>query len=71
MGAIYRSLEELPFYTLKLLKEVKLQLAKGPKNREVKHIDIARPYASEMKLLKPDLTKEFNKFHSESHSYSQ
>ena len=62
-------LEELPFYTskaeagVKLLKEVKLQLAKGPKNREVKHmIDIARPYASEMKLLKPALTKEFNQY---------
>ena len=59
-------LEELPFYKskaeagVKLLREVKLQLAKGPKNREVKHmIDIARPYASEMKLLKPALTKEF------------
>ena len=48
---------------VKLAKEVKLQLTKGPKNREVKHmIDIARPYASEMKLLKPALTKEFNQY---------
>ena len=43
------------------MKEVKLQLAKGPKNREAKHlIDIARPYASVVKLLKPALTKQFN-----------
>ena len=62
-------MEELPFYTskaeagVKLLKEVKLQLAKGPKNREVKHmIDIARPYASGMKFLKPALTKEFKQY---------
>ena len=62
-------MEKLPFYTskaevvVKLMKEVNLQLAKGPKNREGKHlIDIARPYASEIKLLKPALTKEFNQY---------
>ena len=62
-------LQELPFYTskadaeVKLLMEVKLQLAKGPKNREVKHmIDSARPYATEMKLLKPALAKKFNQY---------
>ena len=55
------SLEELPFYTskaeagVKLLREVKLQLGKGPKNRELKHL-------IDMKLLKPALTKEFNQY---------
>ena len=45
------------------MKEVKLQLTKGPKKREFKlFIDIAIPYASEMKLLKPTLTKEFNQY---------
>ena len=60
-------LEELQFYTskaesgVKLSKEVKLQLAKGPKNREVRHlIDLARPYASGLKLLKAALTKQCN-----------
>ena len=52
-------LADLPFYTskaetgVKILKEVKLQLAKRPKNCEVKHlIDIARPYAFVMKQMK-------------------
>ena len=45
----------------KLLKEIELQLAKGPKNRGFKLlIDIERPYASEMKLLNPALTKKFH-----------
>ena len=62
-------LDEIPLYTSKAeagvmsLKEVKQQLANRPKKHKDKHIiDIARPYASEMKLLKPALTKEIIQF---------
>ena len=45
------------------MKEVKLQLAEGPTIREVKRlIDIERPYAYEMKLLRPAHTKEYNQY---------
>ena len=48
---------------VKLLKQVKTELARGPKPREVKHLkEIARPFASNMKLLKPSLVKEFNQY---------
>ena len=48
---------------VKLLKQVKTELARGPKPREVKHlVEIARPFASNMKLLKPSLVKEFNQY---------
>ena len=62
-------LEDLPLFNsrteagVKLLKQVKTELSRGPKAREVKHlVEIARPFASEMKLLKPSLVKEFNQY---------
>ena len=62
-------LEDLPLYTsnaeagVKLLKEVRKELSKSPRVREVNQlIEIARPFASDMKLLKPALTREFNQY---------
>ena len=62
-------LDDLPFFNsqteagVKLLKQVKTELARGPKPREVRHlVEIARPFASNMKLLKPSLVKEFNQY---------
>ena len=62
-------LEDLPLYTsnaeagVKLLKEVRKELSKNPRVREVNQlIEIARPFASDMKLLKPALTREFNHY---------
>ena len=62
-------LEDLPLYDskaeagVKLLKQVRKELVHSPRVREVNRlVDIARPLASDMKLLKPSLTREFNQY---------
>ena len=62
-------LEDLPLSTsnaeaeVKLLREVRKELSKSPRVREVNQlIEIARPFASDMNLLKPALTREFNQY---------
>ena len=62
-------LEDLPLYDskaeagVKLLKQVRKELVHSPRIREVNQlVDIARPLASDMKLLKPSLTREFNQY---------
>ena len=62
-------LEDLPLYDskveagVKLLKQVRKELVHSPRIREVNQlVDIARPIASDMKLLKPSLTHEFNQY---------
>ena len=62
-------IEDLPLYDskaeagVKLLKQVRKKLVHSPRVREVNQLlDIARPLASDMKLLKPSLTREFNQY---------
>ena len=62
-------LEDLPLYDnkaeagVKLLKQVRKELVHSPRIREVNQlVDIARPLADDMKLLKPSLTSEFNQY---------
>ena len=62
-------LDDLPLYTSKaeagvtLLKAVRKQLISSPKVRQVNQlVEIARPFAENMKLLKPSLTREFNQY---------
>ena len=61
------SLEDLPLYDsnaeagVKLSKQVRKELVHSPRIREVNQlVAIARPLASDMKLLKPSLTRECN-----------
>ena len=63
------SLEDLPLYDskaeagVKLLKQVRKELVHSPRIREVNQlVAIAHPLASDMKLLKPSLTREFNQY---------
>ena len=60
-------LDDLPLYTSKaeagvtLLKAVRKKLISSPRVRQVNQlVEIARPFAQDMKLLKPSLTREFN-----------
>ena len=62
-------LDELPLYTSKaeagvtLLKAVRKKLISSPRVRQVNQlVEIARPFAQDMKLLKPSLTREFNQY---------
>ena len=62
-------LEDLPLFTsnaeagVNLLKEVRKELIKSSKVREVNQlVEIARPVASDMRLMKPALTREFNQY---------
>ena len=62
-------LDDLPLYTSKaeagvaLLKAVRKKLISSPRVRQVNHlVEIARPFAQDMKLLKPSLTREFNQY---------
>ena len=62
-------LDDLPLYTSKdeagvtLLKAVRKKLISSPRVRQVTHlVEIARPFAQDMKLLKPSLTREFNQY---------
>ena len=61
--------DDLPLYTSKaeagviLLKAVWKKLISSPKVRQVNQlVEIARPFAQDMKLLKPSLTREFNQY---------
>ena len=61
--------DDLPLYTSKaeagviLLKAVRKKLISSPKVRQVNQlVEIARPFAQDMKLLKPSLTREFNQY---------
>ena len=63
------SLDELPVYDshakagVKLLKEIRKELLQSPAVREVNQlVEKARPLASDMRLLKPCLMKEFNQY---------
>ena len=62
-------LDDLPLYKLKaeagvtLLKAVRKRLISSPRVRQVNQlVKIARPFAKDMKLLKPSLTREFNQY---------
>ena len=62
-------LDVLPLYTSKaeagvtLLKAVRKKLISSPRVRQVNQlVEIARPFAQDMKLLKPSLTREFNQY---------
>ena len=62
-------LDDLPLYTSKaeagvtLLKAVQKKLISSPRVRQVNQlVEIARPFAQDMKLLKPSLTREFNQY---------
>ena len=62
-------LDDLPLYTSKaeagvtLLKAVRKKFISSPRVRQVKFlVEIARPFAQDMKLLKPSLTREFNQY---------
>ena len=62
-------LDDLPLYTWKaesgvtLLKVVRKKLISSPRVRQVNQlVEIARPFAQDMKLLKPSLTREFNQY---------
>ena len=62
-------LDDLPLYTSKaeagvtLLKAVRKKLISSPRVRQVNHlVEISRPFAQDMKLLKPSLTREFNQY---------
>ena len=62
-------LEDLPLYDskaeagVKLLKQIRKALVHSPRIREVNQlVDIACPLASDMRLLKPSLTRELNQF---------
>ena len=62
-------LDDLPLYTSKseagvtLLKAVRKKLISSPRVRQVNQlVEIARPFAQDMKLLKPSLTREFNQY---------
>ena len=62
-------LDDLPLYTSKaeagvtLLKAVRKKLISSPSVRQVNQlVEIARPFAQDMKLLKPSLTREFNRY---------
>ena len=62
-------LEDLPLFTsnaeagVNLLKEVRKELIKSSRVREVNQlVEIARPVASDMRLMKPALTREFNQY---------
>ena len=59
-------LDDLPLYTSKaeagviLLKAVRKKLIRSPKLRQVNQlVEKAPPFAQDMKLLKPSLTREF------------
>ena len=63
------SSDELPPYDskaeagVKLSKEVQKELLRSPRVRESNQlVDIARPFASDLKLLKPSLTCDFNQY---------
>ena len=60
---------DLPLYTSKaeagvtLLKAVRKKLISSPRDRQVNQLlEIAGPFAQDMKLLKPSLTREFNQY---------
>ena len=62
-------LDDLPLYTSKaeagvtLLKAVRKKLISSPIVRQVNQlVELARPFAQNMKLLKPSLTREFNQY---------
>ena len=62
-------LDELPLYDsraeagVKLLKEIPKGLLHNPRVREVnQRVDIPRPSASDMKILIPSFTREFNQY---------
>ena len=62
-------LDDLPFFTSKteagvtLLKAVRKKLISSPIVLEVNQlVELARPFAQDMKLLKPSLTREFNQY---------
>ena len=62
-------LDDLPLYTSKaeagvtLLKAVRKKLTSSPRVRQVNQlVEITRPLARDMKLLKPSLTREFNHY---------
>ena len=62
-------LDDLHFYTSKaeaevtLLKAVRKKLISSLRVRQVNQIvELARPFAQEMKLLKPSLTRELNQY---------
>ena len=62
-------LDDLPLYTSKaeagvtLLKAVRKKLISSPRVRQVNQlVEIGRPFAQDMKLSKPSLTREFNQY---------
>ena len=62
-------LNDLPLYTSKaeagvtLLKAVRKKLISSPRVRQFNQlVEIARPFAQDMKLPKPSLTREFNQY---------
>ena len=62
-------LDDLPLYTSKaeagvtLLKAVRKKLISSPRVRQVNQlVEIARPFAEDMKFLKPSLTGKFNQY---------
>ena len=62
-------LDDLPLYTSKaeagvtLLKAVRKKLISSPRVRQVNQlVEIERPFAQDLKLLKPSLTREFNQY---------
>ena len=62
-------LDDLPLYTsqaeagVTLLKVVRKKLISSPRVRQVNQlVEIARPFAQDMKLSKPSLTREFNQY---------
>ena len=62
-------LDDLPLYTseaeagVTLLKAVRKKLISSLRVRQVNQlVEIARPFAQDMKLLKPSLTREFNQY---------
>ena len=62
-------LDDLPLYTSKaeagvtLLKAVRKKLISSPRVRQVNQlVEIARPFAQDMNILKPSLTREFNQY---------
>ena len=62
-------LDDLPLHTstaeagVTILKAVRKKLMSSPIVRQVNQlVEIARPFAQDMKLLKPSLTREFNQY---------
>ena len=62
-------LDDLPFYAseaeagVTLLKAVRKKLISSPRVRQVNQlVEIARPFAQDMKHLKPSLTREYNQY---------